>query len=58
MEFNQSTNFFFFFFFFEKNPLRGSDHIFAFTTNQVGTPQECLVEQTLSKPEKETWQPT
>ena len=45
-----------FFFFFEKNPLKGRDHIIAFSINQVGTPQECLVEQTPSRPKMGNWQ--
>jgi len=47
---------FFIFFFLRKIPLRGRDHIIAFSANRVGTHQECLVEQTPSKLEKETVQ--
>ena len=46
---------FLFFFFWEKSS-QGRDLIIAFSINQIGTPQECLVKQTLSRPEKENWQ--
>ena len=42
--------------FFEKNPLKGRDLIIVSSINQVGTPQECLVEQTPSRPKKDNWQ--
>ena len=48
-------SFFHFFFFWEKSPQR-RDLIIAFSINQIGTSQECLMEQTPSKSEKENWQ--